>query len=323
MSKFYRIGENLNVVTKVYGQAMKERNPKPLQEVALKEAEAGVDFIDVNIGPARKGGEELMEWIVKTIQEVVPNVPLALDTSNIAAMEAGLKVHKGKAIINSIMARPERMDGMMPLVKKYDAYMIGLMWGPEGMPRDEHERGMLTAEILAKAAEYDIDERGYLVRSHHRAAEHPAEPAHRHPGIHADAPGYGAGLPSPPAACPTAPTACPMSCGPSSTAPTSSCCSATAWSPPSSTPSTRNWPTWSTARIPEVVKIVYDIMDGKSVDIPSMSKKQQNYAKTARVIMGQVLFSDSWLEIYKSRIIIAKLGKTCRGGFITRPFFYS
>ena len=57
MSKFYRIGENLNVVTKVYGQAMKERNPKPLQELALKEAEQGVDFIDVNIGPARKGGE--------------------------------------------------------------------------------------------------------------------------------------------------------------------------------------------------------------------------------------------------------------------------
>ncbi len=97
-----------------------------------------------------------MTWIVQTVQEVVPDIPLALDTSNIAAMEAGLKVHKGKALINSIMARPERMDGMMPLVRKYDAYMIGLLWGPEGMPRDEHERGMLTADILAKAAEYDI-----------------------------------------------------------------------------------------------------------------------------------------------------------------------
>jgi len=119
--KFLRIGENLNVVTKVYGQAMKDRNPKPIQDLVIKEAEKGVDYIDVNIGPARKGGEELMEWIVKTIQEVVPNIPLALDTSNIAAMEAGLKVHKGKALINSIMARPERMDAMMPLVKKYDA----------------------------------------------------------------------------------------------------------------------------------------------------------------------------------------------------------
>ena len=55
--KFYRIGENLNVVTKIYGQAMKDRDPKPLQELAIKEAEKGVDVIDVNIGPARKGGE--------------------------------------------------------------------------------------------------------------------------------------------------------------------------------------------------------------------------------------------------------------------------
>ena len=131
-----RIGENLNVVTKKYGEAMKNRDKKPLQEIAVAETEKGVDYIDLNMGPARKGGEELMEWVVKTVQEVT-NVPLALDTSNIAAMEAGLKVHKGKALINSIMARPERMDGMMPLVRKYDAYMIGLLWGPEGMPRDE------------------------------------------------------------------------------------------------------------------------------------------------------------------------------------------
>jgi 5-methyltetrahydrofolate corrinoid/iron sulfur protein methyltransferase len=157
MSKFYRIGENLNVVTKVLGQAMKDRDPKPLQEMAANEAAKGVDFIDVNIGPARKGGEELMTWIVKIIQEVAPNTPLALDTSNIAAMEAGLKVHKGQALINSIMARQERMDNMMPLVKKYDAHMIGLLWGPEGMPRDEHERGMLTAEILANADAHGIE----------------------------------------------------------------------------------------------------------------------------------------------------------------------
>ncbi|MFP3868531.1 MAG: dihydropteroate synthase [Desulfobacteraceae bacterium] len=154
--RLIRIGENLNVVTKRYGEAMKNRDKKPIQELVEAEAAKGIDYIDANIGPARKGGEELMTWIVQTVQEVVPDIPLALDTSNIAAMEAGLKVHKGKALINSIMARPERMDGMMPLVRKYNAYMIGLLWGPEGMPRDEHERGMLTADILAKAAEYDI-----------------------------------------------------------------------------------------------------------------------------------------------------------------------
>lgn len=296
MSKFYRIGENLNVVTKVYGQAMKDRNPKPLQEVAVQQAAKGVDFIDVNIGPARKGGEELMEWIVKTIQEVVPNVPLALDTSNIAAMEAGLKVHKGKAIINSIMARPERMDGMMPLVRKYDADMIGLMWGPEGMPRDEHERGMLTAEILAKAAEYDIPNEAIwfdpIIAPLNIQQNQLIAVLEYMKMLQDIAPGS------------------KSTCGLSNSS---------NGVPDELRPIInrtyvvmlqRNGMVSAivdsfddeltavvSGKNPDVVKIVYDIMDGKSVNIPSMTKEQQNYAKTARVIMGQVLFSDSWLEV--------------------------
>ena len=296
MSKFYRIGENLNVVTKVYGQAMKERNPKPLQELAVQQAAKGVDFIDVNIGPARKGGEELMEWIVKAIQEVVPNVPLALDTSNIAAMEAGLKVHKGKAIINSIMARPERMDGMMPLVRKYDADMIGLMWGPEGMPRDEHERGMLTAEILAKAAEYDIPNEAIWfdpIIAPLNIQQNQLIAVLEYMKMLQD-----------------------IAPGSKSTCGLSNCSNGV---PDELRPIInrayvimlqRNGMVSAivdsfddelaavvSGKNPDVVKIVYDIMDGKSVNIPSMTKEQQNYAKTARVIMGQVLFSDSWLEV--------------------------
>jgi len=149
------IGENLNVMVKKIGQAMKEKNPKPIQELAVAEAEAGVDYIDVNLGPARKGGEELMEWMVKTVQEVV-DVPLYLDTTNVKAIEAGLKAYKnkqGKAVINSIMCRPERMEAQIPLVTKYDAGMVALLWGPEGMPRDAAERGVLAADILQRAAE--------------------------------------------------------------------------------------------------------------------------------------------------------------------------
>ncbi len=296
MSKFYRIGENLNVVTKVYGQAMKERNPKPLQELALKEAEAGVDFIDVNIGPARKGGEELMEWIVKAIQEVVPNIPLALDTSNIAAMEAGLKVHKGKALINSIMARPERMDGMMPLVRKYDADMIGLMWGPEGMPRDEHERGMLTAEILAKAAEYDIPNEAIWfdpIIAPLNIQQNQLIATLEYMKMLGDmAPGS------------------KSTCGLSN---------ASNGVPDNLRPIInrtfvvmlqRNGMMSSivdafdqeladvvSGKLPQAVDVVSKIMDGESVDIAALPKQIQDYAKTARVILGQVLFSDSWLEI--------------------------
>jgi 5-methyltetrahydrofolate corrinoid/iron sulfur protein methyltransferase len=296
MTKFYRIGENLNVVTKVYGQAMKERNPRPLQELVLKEAEKGVDFIDVNIGPARKGGEELMEWIVRTIQEVVPNTPLALDTSNIAAIEAGLRVHKGKAIINSIMARPERMDAMMPLVGKYNAYMIGLLWGPEGMPRDEHERGMLTAEILAKAAEYGINEEDIWF-------DPIIAPLNIQQSQLISALEYMKMLPD---MAPLAKSTCGLS-------------NSSNGVPDELRPIINRTYVIMVQRYgmvsaivdafddelkdvvegkkPEAVDIVYKIMDGQPVNIPSLPKDLQNYAKTARVILGQVLFSDSWLEI--------------------------
>jgi 5-methyltetrahydrofolate corrinoid/iron sulfur protein methyltransferase len=298
MSKFYRIGENLNVVTKVYGQAMKERNPKPLQELALKEAEKKVDFIDVNIGPARKGGEELMDWIVKAIQEVVPDIPLALDTSNIAAMEAGLKAHSKnvRPLINSIMARQERMDGMLPLVKKYDADMIGLLWGPEGMPRDEHERGMLTAEIMANAEVHGIEnERIWFdpIIAPLNIQQNQLISAMEYMKFLQDmAPGSKStcGLSNSSNGVPEelrpvinrAYVIMLQRCG-----------------MVSAIVDAFDDELWDVVdgKMPDVVQVVYDIMDGKSVNIASLSPLAQKYAKTARVIMGQVLFSDSWLEI--------------------------
>jgi len=147
------IGESINVMSKTIGPALKERNPQPIQELAEAESEAGVDYLDINIGPARKAGDELMAWVVNTVQEVT-DLPLSLDTTNPVAMEAGLKVHKGKALINSISLA--RMDEELPLAKKYNAYMIGLLWGREGMPRDANERGMIAAELLYKADEVGI-----------------------------------------------------------------------------------------------------------------------------------------------------------------------
>jgi len=152
------IGENINVMVTKIGTAMKARDKKTIQELAVAEAEAGVDYLDINLGPARKGGGELMEWMVRTVQEVV-DLPLYLDTTNVEAIEAGLKAYqnrKGKAVINSIMARPERMEAELPLAKQYDAGFVALLWGPEGMPRDAAERGVLATELMNKAAEYGI-----------------------------------------------------------------------------------------------------------------------------------------------------------------------
>jgi len=150
------IGENLNVIKTVIGQAFKDRNPEPIQKLALEEQAAGVDWIDINLGPARKGGAELMEWVVKTVQEVVSDIPLALDTSNIDAIEAGLSVHQGAALVNSVMARSERYTVMLPMVAKYGADMIALLWGPDGLPRDENERAALAVELCYAANEAGI-----------------------------------------------------------------------------------------------------------------------------------------------------------------------
>jgi 5-methyltetrahydrofolate corrinoid/iron sulfur protein methyltransferase len=88
------IGESLNVISTKIGRAFKERDPKPIQEEALFQKEKRMDYIDINLGPAKKDGHELMPWVVEVVQEVVPDVPLALDTSNIDAIEAALKVIK-------------------------------------------------------------------------------------------------------------------------------------------------------------------------------------------------------------------------------------
>jgi len=147
------IGENLNIMSQTIGPALRERNPGPVQEMA--KAETDVDYIDLNIGPARKAGDEMMEWVVKTVQGVTDK-SLSLDTTNPVAMEAGLKVCKSKALINSVSLQPGRLEQGLPLVKKYNASMVGLLWGVEGMPRDAAERGVLVADFMYRADEAGI-----------------------------------------------------------------------------------------------------------------------------------------------------------------------
>ncbi|MCG8636115.1 MAG: dihydropteroate synthase [Desulfobacterales bacterium] len=157
-------GESLNVISKVIGKEFKEpdpskRNPEPIQEEVVRQKELGMDYIDINLGPAKKFGTELMPWVVNVVQEAVPGMPLLLDTSNIDAIEAGLKVCKPADkphIINSIMARAERYEPMVPLATQYDADFVALMWGPEGLPRDENERAALAVELLYFANEAGV-----------------------------------------------------------------------------------------------------------------------------------------------------------------------
>jgi len=296
------IGENLNVMVKKIGQAMKDRDPKPIQELAVAEAEAQVDYIDINLGPARKGGEELMAWMVRTVQEVV-DTPLYLDTTNINAIEAGLKVYEnkqGKAVINSIMCRPERMEAQIPLVTKYDAGMVALLWGPEGMPRDAAERGVLAADILQRAAEAGVAgediwvdpiitpvnvQQNQLLEVNQFMSELDMLAEVLVPG-------------------------CRSTCGLSNVS---------NGAPENLRPILNQTYMIMLEKLgmksyivdafdkdlhdiahggrKDIVHLIHQVMDGGDVDTGSLSKEGLDYVKTAKVLLGHSLYSDSWLEL--------------------------
>lgn len=149
------IGENINIMSQTLGPAMKERQAALIQKMAREEDKAGIDYLDLNIGPAKKTGAELMPWLVQTVQEVTGK-PLSLDTTNPDATEAGLKMCKRRALINSVSLQPERLEKILPLVTRYHSEVIGLLWGVEGMPRDVNERCMLTVDLVYKFNEMGV-----------------------------------------------------------------------------------------------------------------------------------------------------------------------
>jgi len=297
-------GESLNVISTVIGKEFKEadpakRNPEPIQKEVIMQKEKGMDYIDINLGPAKKFGTELMPWVVNVVQEAVPGMPLLLDSSNIDAIEAGLKVAKPADkphIVNSIMARPERYEKMVPMTAKYDADFVALMWGPEGLPRDENERAALAVELLYFANEAGIPNEKIWVDgivTPVNIQQPQAISLMEFQGMLQDiAPGA------------------QSTCGLSNISN----------GPPNhlrpilnqtymvmlqkygmasviSDPLDEKLTAIAKGKHPEIIDLVYGIMDGTQPDMASLSKELADYAKTVNVILGNTLYSDSWLEL--------------------------
>ncbi len=152
------IGERINVITKAQRAAMQDRDPKPIQEIAKAQVEAGASMLDINIGPAEEDGPELMDWMVKTVQEVV-QVPLCLDTTNLEAIQAGLRAHNnewGRPMINSTSGETERLNTFMPVAAEFQCDIIGLCLSGSGLPADANERCAIAVDIMTKADEVGL-----------------------------------------------------------------------------------------------------------------------------------------------------------------------
>ena len=288
------IGENINITTTIAGTAMKERNPEPIQRMAKAEVEAGMDYLDINIGPARKSGDEFMTWMVNTVQEV-SDKPLSLDTTNPLAIEAGLKVHKGKALINSISLT--RMEEELPLVLKYSADMIGLLWGREGMPRDAAERGVIVAELMYTANEMGISNQNIwfdpIVTPVVNVDTNQVKPCLEFMSMLQDiAPG-----------CKSTVGLSNISNG--SPTPLRPYLNRTylmmlmKYGLYSAIVDAFDSELVKIARgeKPEIVDLIYRVMDGEKPDLSSLSEEEVKYVKTVRVLTGETLYSHSWLEL--------------------------
>ena len=138
--KFVTIGERIHCISPVIREAMATFNPDPILERAAQQIKAGATYLDVNIGPAESNGPELMTWAVKLLQENFNNVPLALDTANKKAIEAGIRVYNrtnGKPIVNSADAGSR--ISYIDLAAANDAIVIALC-SADGIAKDNEER---------------------------------------------------------------------------------------------------------------------------------------------------------------------------------------
>ena len=149
------IGERINGLFRDVARAIAERNPEPIHALALAQTKAGAHFLDVNTGPAVDEPEEVMGWLVRTVQEVV-DTPVCIDTMNVKALEAGLAAHRGRALINSTTGERAKLDAILPLAREYGAQVIGLAMNEKGVPKDANDRTAIAMEIVAAADEYGI-----------------------------------------------------------------------------------------------------------------------------------------------------------------------
>ena len=289
------IGENLNVMSKELGEAFKNRDPKPVRAMVEAEVKAGVDVLDLNIGPARKDGPDFMRWLINTVQEVT-DLMLCPDTTNMEAMEAGLAICKNEVLINSVSARPERMAVLVPMAKKYGASFIGLTLSTEGIPRDNNERGLYAAEILAAAATNEIPEEKiwfdplilpvntqqmqlaacteFIMMLKDLAPQ--AKSTGGLSNVSNGAPKHLRGILN-----------------------------------RTYLIILKRYGMYSVIvdafdkelnaiakeKMPELDVLIYKVMDGEAIDMAKLSREEQEYVKTARVLLGQTLYSDSWLEL--------------------------
>ena len=144
------IGEKINSTLKKIRPAIANYDAKAIQDLALKQIEAGADYIDLNAGMFHEDEPDRLEWLVKTVQEVTDK-PLVMDSPNPVALRRGLETNKnGKPIINSITNEEERFNEVLPLIKEFNTKVVALCMDDTGMPETDEDRVNIARSLITK-----------------------------------------------------------------------------------------------------------------------------------------------------------------------------
>jgi len=288
------VGENINLMAPTVGEALRNRASNVIQDIARTETAAGMDYINANTGPARREGAAMMQWLVDTIQAATP-LPLALDTTSLESMEAGLKAYRNPrpALINSISLA--RLEEELPLMTCFPAEMVGLLWGPEGMPRDVNERCLFAVDLVYRANQAGVTSERIWLDPIMTPISVPGDQIRACLEFMSMVPEIAPG--------------CKTIIGLSNVS--------------SGTPrplrpylnrtflimmqrhglyaaivDAYDTTLRQIARgeLPEITSLVHRVMDGEDMDTATLPAEMQKYVKTARVLLGQAVYSHAWLE---------------------------
>jgi 5-methyltetrahydrofolate--homocysteine methyltransferase len=161
--RFVMIGERINPTgRKLLAEEMARGDYSRVVADAVAQVEAGAQMLDVNAGIPLVDEPKILADCVKLVQETV-DVPLSIDSSIVAALEAGLAVYKGKPLVNSVTGEEERLEAVLPLVKKYNAAVVAISNDETGISEDPDVRFAVAKRIVERAADFGIPREDIVV----------------------------------------------------------------------------------------------------------------------------------------------------------------
>ena len=157
------IGERINPTGKSkFKQALKDHKIDYILKEALTQQDKGAHILDVNVGLPDIDEVSMMKEAITEIQGIT-NLPLQIDTVNVKALEAAMRIYNGKPMVNSVNGKQESMDAIFPLVKRYGGVVVGLTLDEKGIPETAEGRANIAGRIIEEAKKYGINKKDIVI----------------------------------------------------------------------------------------------------------------------------------------------------------------